>query len=579
MMQRLLVAGVDIRGREFLPSARRRTDPGAGLRAWALLLAMALSVVATARAETRAWIDGGRGRVGEALVLNIETDQAAATPDLSPLMRDFSLVDQSSDRSVQWSNGSFSAKTRYAVTLVPRREGRMTIQALRVGNEFSQPFPLEIGAGGGDVGADPAAAAGNADAFLETLVDDPHPYVQQSVGLVLRFNYTDAVNSGSFGIDAPDGASMQQVGQDRYSTRLVGGREYKVVERHYVLVPERSGRLVIPAPRFEGRSNGDLFGAFFGGGRALRINGQARVLEVQAQPGDAPQPWLPLRDLRLRYVGVAPRATAGEAATLGVEMVAEGATRAQLPELPAPSVPGAQVFADPAQYDESFVDGVPQVKLTRRFSIVPERAGTLRIAGIRLPWFDVRSDGARLASLPDVSLVVAPGAGNLAAPGAAAARSAPGQADATLPPSPAVGRWWPWLAAGFALLWLLTLLWALLRRHPRAAEPASPSGQGAVARFSAGELKRALDTGTLGEIGAVLCGLHAPPLPDLDAVLAELDDPRQRAAIELLRRARWANGDGPGARSALRAAFHGGPAWRAAAAPGTEPLPPLYPRS
>lgn len=546
-----------------------------------LAFAMLLAGISAAQAGTRAWVDGGRGSVGEELVLNIETDQATATPDLSPLMRDFTLADQSSSRSVQWVNGGVKAKTTYAIALVPRREGQVTIPAIRVGNEFSRPVVVQVGAGGT---GSPSTAQDRSIAFLETIVDDAQPYVQQSVGLTVRFNYTDAVANGSFGIDTPDGASMQQVGQDRFSARMVGGREYKVAERQYVLVPERSGRLVVPAPQFQGRSNGDLFGAFFGGGgEPVRIGGQARVLDVQAQPANASQPWLPLRDLRLRYAGAAQAARTGEAATLTVEAVAEGATRAQMPELPAPSVPGAQVFADTPQFDETFVGGVPRVKATRRFSIVPSHAGNLRVPGMRLSWWDVRADATKTASLPDITLAVAPGGGTSTG-GLPPVQDpfAPETADATPPPRmPA--RAWPWLAAGFAFLWLLTLLWALSRRRHPAPLRALPVGAAAQAEavaapwYAASDLKRALDTGTLDEIGGVLRGMHAPPLADLDAVLAELDEPLQREAVEQLRRARWADGDGPLARAALRAAFRNGPVWRVAKPEKPEPLPPLYP--
>ena len=551
------------------------------MRRWLFALAVALAGIAAAQAETRAWIDGGRGSVGEELVLNIETDQAAATPDLTSLMGDFTLADQSSSRSVQWVNGSVKAKTTYTLTLVPRHEGRVTIPAIRVGNEFSKPVIVDIGPGGS--GSAPAAQDRSV-AFLETLVDDARPYVQQSVGVVVRFNYTDAVNSGSFGIDPPQGASMQPVGQDRNSVRMVGGREYKVVERRFVLVPERSGRLVIPAPRFQGRSNGDLFGTFFGGGTPLRIGGQARVLDVQPQPANAPQPWLPLRDLRLRYTGAAQSVRAGEAATLTVEATADGATQAQMPELPAPSVPGAQVFADAPQYDETFVDGAPRVKATRRFSIVPTQPGSLRVPGMRLSWWDVRDNAAKVAALPDITLAVMPAAGNAQVADASSPAGSPWSAPAEATASSGIpARWWPWLAAGFALLWLLTLLWALLRRRrPASVRAPSAGARSGVATASAPwhlaeDLKRALDTGTLDEIGAVLRGMHAPPLADLDAVMAELDDPVQRDAIEQLRRARWADGDGPAARIALRTAFRNGPAWRMAKASAPGPLPPLYP--
>src|SRR5690606_4745119 len=135
------------------------------------------------------------------------------------------------------------------------------------------------------------------------------------------------------------------------------------------------------------------------------------TLDVRPQPGGAPQPWLPLRDLRLRYVAAPQSARAGEAVAFVVEAIASGATQAQLPELPVPSVTGAQVFAEPAQLDESFNGGTPQLKVTRRYSVVPNGAGVLSVPGIQLAWWDVRAGAARNASLPALRLKVAPGAG------------------------------------------------------------------------------------------------------------------------------------------------------------------------
>ena len=93
------------------------------------------------------------------------------------------------------------------------------------------------------------------------------------------------------------------------------------------------------------------------------------------------------------------------------------------------------------------------------------------------------------------------------------------------------------------------------------------------------DLKRALDTGSLDDVGDVLRGMSTPPSADLDALLSHLDSATQRDAIEQLRRARWADGDGTQARSALREAFRNGPTWRAAQKAAKQELPPLYPLS
>ena len=89
-----------------------------------------------------------------------------------------------------------------------------------------------------------------------------------------------------------------------------------------------------------------------------------------------PQPWLPLHDLQIRYQSTPQELRAGSAATLTVEVTADGATAAQMPELQLPPIDGVQVFAEPVQADERFVDGRPRVKLVRIADLVEaSRAG------------------------------------------------------------------------------------------------------------------------------------------------------------------------------------------------------------
>ena len=60
-----------------------------------------------------------------------------------------------------------------------------------------------------------------------------------------------------------------------------------------------------------------------------------------AVPANAPQPWLPLRELSLQYLSTPQAARAGAAATVTVEARADGASATQLPELQLPPVDGA----------------------------------------------------------------------------------------------------------------------------------------------------------------------------------------------------------------------------------------------
>ncbi len=324
-----------------------------------VLAALLLWLPLLAWAQPRAWLDRDRIAMGDTVTLNVESDQGA--PDFTPLRTDFDLSGQTSSRQVAWSNGSMQQRNLYGVALTPRRSGALVVPGLQVGSVRTAPLTLQV---------DAAAVAGpdsNAVAFIETVVDDETPYVQQSVGVVVRLYFASQLASGELVLDTPVGASLQRVGDDRTDVRQVNGRRYNVVERRFLLIPERSGALRLAGARFSGRSAGGFFDDFFGGGDGrMNATGADRTLQVQAQPAQAPQPWLPLQGLQLRYTSAPTSARTGEAANVVVEAIAEGATRAQFTDLPVPDVGNAaQVFAEPAQYEETFNGSTPRLKITR----------------------------------------------------------------------------------------------------------------------------------------------------------------------------------------------------------------------
>lgn len=547
------------------------------LGAW-LLLSM---ISQGASAQTRAWLDRDNIAAGETVTLNIETTSAVSvSPDYTPLQRDFFLTGHTSRREYELVNGRSRTRTLYAVALQPRREGLITIPPLSVGGERTQLLSLQVAARSAQV---PARAG--ADVFIESEADDEAPYVQQAVGWVVRLYSAAPLVSGQLDQTAPEGASLQRVGDDAQFVREIAGRRYSVVERRFLLIPERSGALTVPGATFEGRGTGGFFDDLFGNrGSELRAQAAPRFLQVRPAPADAPQPWLPLHDLQLRYQSTPQELRTGSAATLTVEAVADGATAAQMPELQLPAIDGVQVFPDPVQADERFVDGRPRVKLTRRFSLVPSRAGHAQLSGMRLQWWDVRAGATRTASLPALSWPVAGGDAASTSQDAASAPAAPASATSTAAGTGAApwgavqgaNRNWILATLLFAALWLFTLVWGLHRRAPAGA--AAPADAMPAAIHSQADLKRALNHADFGDLAQTLCAMARPPAQGIDELLTRLADPRQRQAVEAMERARWGGGDGAAARSLLRSAFAPGPHWRIAEPPSPSPLPPLYPQ-
>ncbi len=547
--------------------------------AWLVALWL-LVCSAVVQAQTRAWLDRDSINLGESVTLNIETDQSSQ-PDYGPLRAEFDISGQSSSRQMQMGGGRLSSSSVFTVNLSPRRNGELQIPALRVGNAQTQPLRLVVGQ------APVVNRDSNALAFVETVVDDRQPYVQQTVGVVVRLYFATQLASGELVLDTPQGASLQRVGEDKTSNREVNGRRYNVVERRFLLVPERSGALQLPGARFNGQGVGGFFDDFFGRDSGqLSARAPEQTLQVKAIPANAPQPWLPLKNLQLRYTAAPTTGRTGEATTIVVEATATGVTKAQFPELPVPSLGDtAQVFAEPPQYDETFNGDSPQLKLTRRYSIVPQQAGALTVPGIQMDWWDVSAGEVKQAALPPLQLQVAQGTGAGVAPPPVAqpvAQAPALQGDALATNGVQVQRTWVWpaLAAAFALLWLATLIWGLSRRRASAAEVADgaqPGGNGrTAARYSQADLRRALDAGGLDEVVHILADMAG--VDGIDAVIARLEDPAQLQALERMQRARWGGeGDVSQARAQLREVFQSGPRWRDRAMAEKPMLDPLYP--
>ena len=305
---------------------------------------MLLACTLPAIAQTRAWLDREQVTYGETATLNIETDNSVQQIDYAPLAANFDIAGQTVRRSFQRVNGRSSTRSLFAVGIRPRGPGVMTVPSLRVGNSSTEPLRMTV------MPPSVQAANSDADAFVETEVDAEKPYVQQAVGMVVRLYVGVNLLSGQLDQDTPAGTSLQQVGEELRFQKYIDGRRYNVIERRYLLIPERSGELMIPGARFNGQSVSNFFDGVFGDGRTpLSAAAPARRLQVQQIPANAPQPWLPLRDLQLRYLQAPKQGRAGAATTVEIEMIADGASATQLPALTFPQSPDVQVFADPPQ--------------------------------------------------------------------------------------------------------------------------------------------------------------------------------------------------------------------------------------
>lgn len=603
---------------------------------WIVLLLLLAPLVCAATGSAGAphvFLDRTHVSLGDTVTLNIQSSGTLDTPDLSPLQNDFQVLGTSRSSSVQITNGKAEATSQLGIALKPLHAGTLTIPALDVGGAKTQPLTLQVGAA-------PAGGVGNVGdpVFMEASVLSSSPWVGQQTDYTVRLFYLPGVD-GALGDPSADGARLVKLDRDHRYMANRNGFAYKVIERSWALIPQRSGAITVQGPEFQGQRlavgnpgtwfnnpnallnnpNAILNGQMPGIGAPVQAMAPSVHMTARAAPAGAGKPWLPARALQLKLSGLPPNGDvdAGVPLTLTLSISASGQPADALPEPELPPIAGAQTYPDQTQDSTDDSGQWLQGKRTRSFAIVPQRDGSLTIPAIMLNWWNVGTGRAEQASVPAHTLRVSgavanatsvsapPGAGvvtssNIAAPAVTEAASARGVPD-----------FWRVAALASLALWLLAIIvlatWWWLRR-PRArrplstseSEPSSSSSAVAksksdahaatpVTRPDARALQRqTLDAARASDPAACEQALlewaraSRPGITHLHQVRDALSDPAQRDALDTLQRARWQGGDPAPACVAIADAFARGFAWcsgdKFARDRGAD-LPPLYPSS
>lgn len=531
---------------------------------WLLLMLLSVPAVAQVRASlSQSSIDAGAS-----VTLTIELEDARAMPELAPLETDFMVLRMDSGRQVEIRAGRVHARQHFAVQLRPRRSGRIDIPALKVGGQYTQPLSLQV-ADMAELADEPSQTQVVQPVFLETHLSDTAPYVQQAVGVTLRLHYAVNLFSGELQQPQPAHASLMPFGSDSRSRRMIGGQEYRVLERHYLLIPERSGELVLPAAWFRGEGERIGTAGWFGQGRVqVQASAPAQRLEVRPIPVNAAAPWLPARKLSLRVLDAAQQAQVGQGVELKLALHADGATASQLPPLELEPHPQLQVFAEPVEASEGIHQGRIESRISRKFTLLPLAEGELLVQVKPISWWDVSTQSVQKATLAPIRLNVAAGSLQLSPASLVVASEQVPDDDrhAFIVPL--------WKKVAFAILGgaVLALLGFWLGYHPWQQWRGNTS-PAQIVRF---ELQQALVTGDLAAIARLLPQAVIPAAASLAELRPRLTLP-QREAIDLLQQALWGGGNAEAARKQLRKAFAHVPPLRTPGKQGEPLLPPLYP--
>ena len=550
----------------------RRTAWPSALLALAVVAAPALCCAAV-----RSELDRTTVAVNEPLTLSIVSDsaQSGIEPDLAPLRKDFSLVGSQASSETSIVDGTVSHRMRWIVRLMPLHAGNVEIPAIAVGADRTAAIDLTVTP---PSAAAQAAVAGQAFLEVDTVPPSQSTVVQQSIPYTVRLFVDGSVQGGELkGPEAPD-AAIEQLGKDQRYTTSRRGRDYTVIERRYVISPEKSGTLKIAPASFQGTAlvpiatpqgstqdddpaddlmarmlrnspfaNDPMFRnglmANLGAPQQARpLAAQARelTLDVKPRPAAVRGDWLPAEALTLHdsWQDAAPQLRVGEPVTRVITIEAKGVAASQIPTLTPAAPANARLYPESAD-NQTTIDGQSVDAVSKQtVTYIPSADGTLDVPALDVAWWDTRNGQQRTATLPAMHFQVAAGAGGTTAAQATpqvATNTAPAASSATtrlgIDGMAIAAAWreiraqWRWLAAALAAVVFGVIAAAIARRSRATAAQRSlasktqtfsphPAPALSSKRTSLRELRQACATGDRHAAAKALLELGRIDWPD-----------------------------------------------------------------
>jgi len=438
----------------------------------AVLLAFAVFATQAFAQQIELSVDRNALARGETLTLTIRVyDQRQGMQlDLTPLTQDFDVLGTRTSSQIRSINGVTESWTDYVITLFPEKEGELTIPALSILNQTTDPISINV------VNAGPRSNQGGDDLYLEIEVNKDSVYVQEQLLFTVRLFYTiNGIRNPVFTELEMEDTVTQLIGSPNQYERLIDGERFGVYEKRYVIFPQRSGPLQIPDILFRGEVTDGSSNFVFRNMNTRRVTAfiEGITIEVKERPASLPrgEGWLPVTGLALEetWSGDLGALKVGDSVVRTLTLRAEGLDGAVLPPFSPENVKGLNLYPDPADISRTFVDGSIVGTRIETTTYVALEAGVIEVPSLDIAWWDVNSDSARTTSLPATRFEVATVEGVLPSEQAIASTQ---EIQALLEPEPLVDqaridaqaeaefiaidgglvRWTQWLLIAFVLL-------------------------------------------------------------------------------------------------------------------------------
>ncbi len=393
------------------------------INALAVLLALATSPSCFADSTLHASVDRNQLYINETFTLtltgNVDIDfsfgglmgfgrKQIEAPLIEGLEDSFEILDRQQNYSMRSINGDTTTEVTWNYSLRPKKSGQLSIPPANLNSAQSQAIVINVLTGNAPINADNPPAV-----FIEVEVDKNEVYVQEQVIFTVRLFALGRLSSGSLNEPQSSDAIVEVFGEEKKYYRMAYNQRYEVIERNYLIFPQKSGALEIEPLVF----NGTLIDSYQR--RRLRISEASEPLKLEVK---APNPeftgehWLPAKSLYLSETWQEQNAQlhVGDALTREIEVSALGLLGSALPPSPEINNDAVKTYPDKAKVASNLHEGGALATRTESTTYIAIKEGQIVLPEIRIPWWDTVNGVERVATLPKRHINVINGASSQA---------------------------------------------------------------------------------------------------------------------------------------------------------------------
>ncbi|WP_163931771.1 BatD family protein [Paraferrimonas sp. SM1919] len=359
-----------------------------------------ITAISQAYAALQATVSDNPVLLGQPFTLTITSDDNVDSGDLdlTILEKDFIVGRTNVRRSTQIVNFSTTKTTTWQTTLIADELGSITIPALKVGNQMTQPINLQVTKDKRD--------NSKKLAFLETSVSQDSAYIGQIINYKAKLFLRAQLNGGSLQTAESD-LKLQQLGEDSDNVTSINGVRYRIIERNWAVTLTEAGQIELPQVVFDGTIVQGNRGFGFADTKSIRAVSPKTNIKVLDKPSSYQGDWLVADILELQVEqGFPTQVTQGEPISLKYNIIAVNADSEALSTLPLALPDSFRSYPESPEVQTNHRNGNVISQLSQTYAIIATKPGTYVLPEVKIPWFSTQQGKQQWLTVPAQTIEV-----------------------------------------------------------------------------------------------------------------------------------------------------------------------------